>query len=171
MKQPIDLARKFLAVADNDIKAFQKLADDSEIADASVGFHAQQAVEKCLKAVLALHSIKFRKKHDLGELLDLYEQNKLPLPPMMDVLDELNPYAVTLRYDLLDDIEALNRERTKEIVNAVRQWAGAQVNGPFLHDPNQRISHQAGLAQGQILPKSEQQQSRHVHAGDCADAF
>jgi hypothetical protein len=44
MKQPIDLARKFLAVADNDIKAFQKLA-----ADASVGFHAQQAVEKCLK--------------------------------------------------------------------------------------------------------------------------
>jgi HEPN domain-containing protein len=130
MKQPIDLARQFLAVADNDIKAFQKLAADDNIADASVGFHAQQAVEKCLKAVLALHSIKFRKKHDLGELLDLYEQHKLPLPPMMDVLDELNPYAVTLRYDLLDDMEALNREPTKAIVNAVRKWADEQINGP-----------------------------------------
>jgi hypothetical protein len=48
-----------------------------------------------------------------------------------DVLDELNPYAVTQRYDLLDDIEALNRERTKEIMNAVRQWAEEQVNGPI----------------------------------------
>jgi len=132
MKQPIDLARKFLAVADNDIKAFQKLADDTDIADASVGFHAQQAVEKCLKAVLALHSIKFRKKHDLGELLDLYEQHKLSLPPMMDVLDELNPYAVTLRYDLIDDFEALNRERTREIVSTIRRWADEQINGANL---------------------------------------
>jgi HEPN domain-containing protein len=129
MKQPLDLARQFLAVADNDIKAFQKLAEDANIADASVGFHAQQAVEKCLKAVLALHSIKFRKKHDLGELLDLYEQHKLPLPPMMDVLDELNPYAVTLRYDLID-MDALDRARAKEIVNVIRQWADEQINGP-----------------------------------------
>jgi hypothetical protein len=78
---------------------------------------------------LALHSIKFRKKHDLGELLDLYEQHKLPLPPMMDVLDELNPYAVTLRYDLID-MDALERERAKAIVNAVRKWADEQINGP-----------------------------------------
>ncbi len=126
MKQPIDLARQFLAVAQNDIKAFQRLADDVDIADASVGFHAQQAVEKCLKAVLALRSIKFRRKHDLHELLELFEQHSLPLPPMSDVLDELNPYAVTLRYDLLD-VEALDRERAKVIVNTVRQWAEEQI--------------------------------------------
>lgn len=126
MKQPIDLARQFLAVAQNDIKAFQRLADDVAIADASVGFHAQQAVEKCLKAVLALRSIKFRRKHDLDELLELFEQHTLPLPPMSDVLDELNPYAVTLRYDLLDT-EPLDRERAKEIVKAVSQWAEEQI--------------------------------------------
>jgi hypothetical protein len=115
MKKPIDLARQFLIVADNDIKVFHKLVDDDDIADASVGFHAQQAVEKCLKAVLVLRAVKFRKKHDLGELLELFEQNNLPLPPMSDVLDELNPYAVTLRYDLVYDMEALNRDRVKEI--------------------------------------------------------
>jgi HEPN domain-containing protein len=126
MKQPLDLARRFLVVAQNDIKAFQRLADDVGIADASVGFHAQQAVEKCLKAVLALRSIKFRRKHDLDELLELFEQHGLPLPPMSDVLDELNPYAVTLRYDLLDT-EPLDRERAKEIVNAVNQWTEDQI--------------------------------------------
>lgn len=129
MKQPIDLARKFLAVADNDIKAFQKLAADADIADASIGFHAQQAVEKCLKAELALHSVKFQKKPDLGELLDLYEKQHMALPPMMEVLEELNPYAVTRRDDWFDDFEPLNRERTKEIVLTIRRWADEQING------------------------------------------
>lgn len=53
MKQPADLARRFLALAERDLKAFRKLAGDPDIDDEIVGFHAQQAVEKCLKAVLA----------------------------------------------------------------------------------------------------------------------
>jgi hypothetical protein len=35
--------------------------------------------------------------------------------------------AVTLRYDLID-IETLDRERAKEIVDAVRQWADKHIN-------------------------------------------
>ncbi len=126
MKQPLDLARLLLAVADNDILVFQKLADDKDISDASIGFHAQQAVEKCLKAILALHSVKFRKQHDLGELLDLFQENNLPPPPMAEVLDELNPYAVTLRCDLID-MEELDRNRVREILIAVRRWTGEQI--------------------------------------------
>jgi HEPN domain-containing protein len=61
MKQPIDLAKRFLALADRDIKALWKLAADREIDDEVVGFHAQQAVEKCLKAVLAKHRIEIQK--------------------------------------------------------------------------------------------------------------
>ena len=45
MKRPEDLARRFLALADRDIRAFRKLSDDPEIDDEVVGFHAQQAVE------------------------------------------------------------------------------------------------------------------------------
>ena len=51
MKQPEELARRFLTLADRDLRAFRKLSDDLEIDDEVVGFHAQQAVEKCLKAV------------------------------------------------------------------------------------------------------------------------
>lgn len=68
MKQPIDLARRFLALADQDIKTFLLLIENDEIADSQIGFHAQQAVEKCLKAVLVLHEVEFRKTHDLDEL-------------------------------------------------------------------------------------------------------
>lgn len=65
MKQAADLARRFLALADRDLRAFEKLVSDPEIDDEVIGFHAQQAVEKCLKAVLVRHSIEFRKVHDL----------------------------------------------------------------------------------------------------------
>ena len=129
MKPPIDLARKFLAVADNDTKAFPKWAADADIADASIGFHAQHAGEKCLKTALALPNIKFQTRHDPGERLDWYEKHNLPLPPMMEVLDELNPYAVTRRYDWFDGFESMYRERTKEIVLTIRRWAEEQING------------------------------------------
>jgi len=126
MKQPIDLARRFLTLADNDVKAFRKLAEDDDIADATVGFHAQQAVEKCLKTVLALHNVKFQKKHDLNVLLDLFIEHGMPQPPMADVLDELTPYAVTMRYDFVD-VEVLDRKRTEEIVEAVQRWAENEI--------------------------------------------
>lgn len=76
MKRPVDLARRFLVLADRDIKTFQKLVHDPEIDDAVIGFHAQQGVEKCLKAVLARHQIALRKVHDLHALLDLLDEHR-----------------------------------------------------------------------------------------------
>ncbi len=48
-----DQARFLLGKARDDALAADKLAKDSAIASAVVGFHAQQAVEKGLKAVLS----------------------------------------------------------------------------------------------------------------------
>jgi HEPN domain-containing protein len=67
MKQPIDLARRFLAVADRDLKTLQLLIAAPDSDDQAIGFHAQQAIEKYLKAVLAVNQIAFRKTHDLVE--------------------------------------------------------------------------------------------------------
>src|SRR5260370_27434149 len=52
MKHPVDLARRFLALADRDIKTLHLLTAVSDSDDQAIGFHAQQAIEKCLKAVL-----------------------------------------------------------------------------------------------------------------------
>jgi hypothetical protein len=98
MSRPIDLARHFLALADRDIRALRKWVDDPEIDEATVGFLAQQAIEKSLKATLALYNRAFRRTHDLVELLDILADAQASLPPHADSLDELNPYAVEFRY-------------------------------------------------------------------------
>lgn len=126
MKRPEELARRFLALADRDIKAFRKLSDDPEIDDEIIGFHAQQAVEKCLKAVLARHCVEVRKTHDLPVLLDLLIQNNLPVPPAREGIEALGPFAVELRYDLVLT-EPLDRAQARNVVDSVRRWAEEQL--------------------------------------------
>lgn len=126
MKQPRDLAQRFLMLADRDAHTMLLLVDIEESEDEAIGFHAQQAVEKCLKAVLSFHQIPFRKTHDLGELIDLLGDAGKPVPPDADELDFLNPFAVTFRYDLLD-IEAFDRKYAKKIVESIRRWAEHQI--------------------------------------------
>lgn len=79
-----------LASARQDFAACQLLSKGVGIGDAVVGFHAQQALEKSLKAVLSARMIEFRRTHDLVSLLDLLHDNKVPMPPAADWLDELN---------------------------------------------------------------------------------
>src|SRR5437868_453126 len=64
----------------------------------SACFHAQQCVEKYLKARLVEANTRFTKTHDLEKLLDLI----LPREPLWaafrPVLNDLNSYAVAYRY-------------------------------------------------------------------------
>ncbi|MDX8404562.1 MAG: HEPN domain-containing protein [Mariprofundus sp.] len=124
--QPCDLAKKFLALAARDCIALRVLAADNSTADETIGFHAQQAVEKCLKAVLIAHAIEFRKTHALDELIDLLKKHDLPLPPDADELDMLTPYAVLLRYDF-DVCESLSREDVIALVRKVYAWTESLI--------------------------------------------
>jgi len=45
-------AQRMLRLADRDLKAFNALREAAGVHISSTCFHAQQAVEKCLKAVL-----------------------------------------------------------------------------------------------------------------------
>ena len=78
MKQPLDLARRFLDVADRDLRTLRLLAAAPDSDDEAVGFHAQQSIEKCLKAVLSVNEIAFRQTHDLVELTDLLRDHNKP---------------------------------------------------------------------------------------------
>ena len=53
MADRADLARELLQLATDDLTAARALADVPAVSDAIVGFHAQQAAEKALKAALA----------------------------------------------------------------------------------------------------------------------
>lgn len=115
-----------LAAAQQDLAACQLLAGSDGIGDAIIGFHAQQAIEKSLKAVLSAQGIEFRRTHDLITLLDLLQDHHLPAPPHADWLDELNPYAVEARYGTIDP-EGLDRARAQQAVEQVLDWARRQT--------------------------------------------
>lgn len=57
-------AQRFIRIADRDVTAFKVLKNVPETHITTVCFHAQQAVEKSLKAVLILHGVKLYKTHN-----------------------------------------------------------------------------------------------------------
>ncbi len=116
---PALLSRK----AGEDATAVREFAANHEISDGIIGFHAQQAVEKWLKSVMALHGVSQPRIHDIGRLLQLLTKEGVDLPEDADRLDELTLYAVPLRYDDLLDAEPLDREDTVRMVDAVEDWA------------------------------------------------
>lgn len=118
------LARK----AQEDAVAFRQLASNPEIADGIVGFHAQQAIEKWLKAVMAARGIGQARIHDIGRLLQLLDKDGAELPAVADRLDEFTIYAVPLRYDELLDAEPLDRDATVHLVEAVGHWADSLLS-------------------------------------------
>jgi HEPN domain-containing protein len=119
------VAQLMLESARQDQAACALLSTGAGIKDAVVGFHAQQAIEKSLKAVLSAQSIEFRRTHDLVTLLDLLQDHGL-VPPAADWLDELNPYAVEARYGMIE-LEFLDRVHALDVVTRVMTWAELQI--------------------------------------------
>jgi len=118
-----DLARVLLKRADDDLTLVRHVADDADIADAIVGFHAQQAVEKSIKAVLAARDIEYGKTHQLNFLVGLLTANGIDAPPSLIAANELNPWAVEFRYET-DDEPALDRPAVLRLIEDIRRWAG-----------------------------------------------
>ncbi len=127
MRPHIEEAWRGLRLADRDIKVFDILMEEPEAHLSIVLFHAQQAVEKSLKAVLFSRQIEFRRTHDLTELAELLRQEGVETPVADDSLERLNPFAVTFRYDDMD-IELMTPEDVVGLVVEVRKWAEAQVS-------------------------------------------
>lgn len=94
-----DEALRSLSLADHDIVAFEALRRHPEVHPAITCFHAQQAVEKCMKAVLFARRVEFRRTHDLIELSDLLERNGIQVPASPTWLKSLNPFAVAFCYE------------------------------------------------------------------------
>jgi hypothetical protein len=88
-----DLARELLGLAGDDEVAARAMLPVGSVTDAIVGFHAQQAVEKALKAVLASHEVEFPFIHNLGYLAELCKKHAIELPKTLDGLDDLTPFA------------------------------------------------------------------------------
>lgn len=96
---PTDAPRELLALAERDHKAALILARAADPQMDAAGFHLQQAVEKSLKAWLALKGADYPKTHDLSLLLRLLEDAGEDIEPFWHLL-RLNPFAVQFRCEV-----------------------------------------------------------------------
>lgn len=116
-------------IASQDRRAFQNLNADAGMDLRIVCFHAQQAVEKLLKAVLVSRGTVFSRTHNLARLAEMLAQTGVLLPLPADVLSRLNPYAVIFRYDDLD-IPLIGRDDVRQMVDSVFAWAERELRQP-----------------------------------------
>jgi HEPN domain-containing protein len=138
----LDLARVLLARAIEDETLVRKVSPDTDIADAIVGFHAQQAVEKLIKAVLAVRGVAFMKSHALSYLIGLVEESEVDSPECLSEADVLSPWAVEFRYEG-EEPPALDRSAALTLVEQVRVWTESEIKALDPQSPpQQRLDQQ-----------------------------
>ncbi|HNQ21773.1 MAG TPA: HEPN domain-containing protein [Phycisphaerae bacterium] len=129
MSLRLENARRLLARARDDAYILTRLATDPSAPDWPLGFHAQQAVEKALKAVLAARGVEYPLTHNLAMLVAKLAQHGVPTPPNAETLSRLTPFGVALRYDDLGEAEhvELDREWVAGCVTRTLTWAEATL--------------------------------------------
>ncbi len=96
--RPRALARRWLSKARTDLALATVILEQGPDMDPWVGcFHAQQAAEKALKAVLVTRGVEPPHIHDLGALAALMPDD-LPLEVSGDDLGNLTTFATGPRY-------------------------------------------------------------------------
>jgi HEPN domain-containing protein len=96
--ETLDLAAQWVAKAEQDFLAVNKLTISEPIPWSVVCFHCQQVAEKYLKAYLVTQKIAFSKTHNLLHLLDLIKEPPILIANLREALIMLNDYAVESRY-------------------------------------------------------------------------
>lgn len=120
---PRGSAADWLRHARSDLALAKSLPADTDVLPETLCFHAQQSVEKAIKAVLVHRGVPFPKTHNIGVLLEL-----LPLQLSRDaVLGEaalLTDYAVSSRYPgEAEDVTEEELSTAVGIAERVLAWA------------------------------------------------
>ena len=119
-------AVRLLKAAHADLRAAKLLAAHDDQANAVVGFHAQQAVEKAIKAALVASGMEIPYTHDLRFLLDVVADHNISAPQSVAEADWLTPWAVAARYGTSE--ASLDRKLAVAVAEAAVNWADVVVD-------------------------------------------
>jgi len=93
-------------------------------------FHAQQAAEKAIKALLIRHGVRFPYVHDLAVLLKLLEKARGDLPSHIRRAARLTRFAVQTRYPgAAPPISEEKYQEALKLAVEVLHWAEVQLEG------------------------------------------
>ena len=115
-------AADWLNHAQSDL-SIAKSKKNNRVMYAHLCFHAQQAAEKALKAVLVIKGVSFGRSHDLAYLLALLPDS-CSIPPALLQLPLLNKYAVQYRYPgETPVVDAKQRKRAVGLAEDTVEWS------------------------------------------------
>jgi len=125
---------EWLKHARSDIR-LARLALNEEILPEQICFHAQQAAEKALKAVLLHRKVDFPFTHDLEQLVDVAQNAGITIPDDLSDIGSLTPYAVQARYPgFWGEITDSDLDEAVTLAERALGWAsaviGVSIEGP-----------------------------------------
>jgi HEPN domain-containing protein len=91
-------------------------------------FHAHQAVEKAVKAVLVAHKVPIIKSHNIAALIKLLPEDIQRIPELKEAMG-LTDYAVLSRYP--GDLEPVTEKDYKEAIELAEKvvaWAERSIS-------------------------------------------
>jgi HEPN domain-containing protein len=116
-------AKAWLARAHDDLRSARiRLRRPDEMSAEIGAFHAQQAAEKAMKAVLIRRGVAIPRTHDLEELHRLVGGG---FEPKADELAALTPYAVQFRYPDWPMQPAPSDDDVREAIDVVERVIAA----------------------------------------------
>jgi HEPN domain-containing protein len=128
MKERHDLARGWLRKAESDIVAMDASFDAGSLDSAA--FHAQQAVEKLLKAFLVSVGADFPFTHNLAKLVELCANVDPSFNTIVLEVEPLTPYAVQLRYDTEFWPSDEDLQQARSVAKRVRDFVCGRLPRP-----------------------------------------
>lgn len=130
-KEIIELVNKWVMKAERDFITAEKLMEAGEVITDTACFHAQQSIEKYLKAFLIYHQVPFGRTHDLIFLVQKCKDidsdfEKFSTPK----IDRLTDYAVEVRYPNEFYIPSIKEARESyQIANEIRNFVKDKLKG------------------------------------------
>jgi HEPN domain-containing protein len=120
MDEAVKMAvERWLAKAANDLRTAETVISIVPPVVDTACYHAQQCVEKCLKAFLTLMNRHVERTHNLPRLVEQCAEFSLEFTQLADIGVELTDYAVQSRYP--DDWRDIPLEEARCAVEKARE--------------------------------------------------
>jgi len=118
-KSDRDHAFQLLQMAFKDHQAISHMLDQDAFSEEVFGFHAQQSIEKALKAWITGKGLAYPKSHDVSALTRILSDGGEDLGQFPN-LEDYTIYAVQYRYEAYDDSEEqLDRQQVIDATKAL----------------------------------------------------
>jgi HEPN domain-containing protein len=110
---------EWLEHAESDLLLASLAAAHEQVKPELACFHAEQAAEKAIKALLIFNKLHFPLSHDLDVLIGVVRDNGVKVPGAVSQVGDLTPYAVETRYPFVG--KKLSAAKVKAALSLARK--------------------------------------------------